>query len=62
MLTSKSFSLWEGRWNDRTRLAAEEAQRRGMERDAEWLRVIEDVYPDVLDELKTAMEASRVKK
>lgn len=54
--------LWEGRWNDRTRLAAEEAQRRDMERDAEWLRVIESVHPEILDELKTAMEASRVKK
>ena len=54
--------LWEGRWNDRTRLAAEEAQRRDLERDAEWLRVIENTHPEILDELKTAMEASRTKK
>lgn len=54
--------LWEGRWNDRTRLAAEEAQRRGLERDAEWLRVIESAHPELSSELKTAMEASRAKK
>lgn len=54
--------LWEGRWNDRTRLAAEEAQRRDLERDAEWLRVIEGTHPELLDEMKTAMEASRIKK
>ena len=54
--------LWEGRWNDRTRLAAEEARRHGLERDEEWLRVIESTHPELLDEMKTAMEASRVKK
>ena len=54
--------LWEGRWNDRTRLAAEEAQRRDLERDAEWLRIIEGTHPELLDEMKTAMEASRIKK
>lgn len=54
--------LWEGRWNDRTRLAAEEARRRDLERDAEWLRVIEGTHPELLDEMKTAMEASRIKK
>ena len=53
--------LWEGRWNDRTRLAAEEARRRGLERDEEWLRVIESTHPELLDEMKTAMEASRAK-
>ena len=54
--------LWEGRWNDRTRLAAEEAQRRSLERDAEWLRVIESTHSEIRDELKTAMEeASRAK-
>lgn len=54
--------LWEGRWNTRTRLAAEEAQRRDRERDAEWLRVIESTHPELLLELKTAMDASRAKK
>ncbi|KAF6237808.1 hypothetical protein HO173_004009 [Letharia columbiana] len=54
--------LWEGRWNDRTRLAAEEAQRRDLERDAEWLRLIENTHPELLDEMRTAMEASRAKK
>lgn len=54
--------LWEGRWNDRTRLAAEEARRRDLERDAEWLRVIKSTHPELLDEMKNAMEASRAKK
>ena len=54
--------LWEGRWNDRTRLAAEEARRRDLEKDVEWLRVIESTHPELLDEMKTAMEASRAKK
>lgn len=54
--------LWEGRWNDRSRLAAEEAQRRDLQRDEEWLRVIERTHPELLDEMKTAMEAPRAKK
>lgn len=53
--------LWEGRWNDRTRLAAEEARRLDLQRDAEWLRVIESTHPELLDEMKTAIEASRGK-
>ena len=53
--------LWEGRWNDRTRLAAEEVRRRDLERDAEWLRVIENTHPELLDEIKTAMEDFRGK-
>lgn len=54
--------LWEGRWNDRTRLAAEEARRRDLERDAEWLRVIKSTHPESFDEMKNVMEASRAKK
>ena len=54
--------LWEGRWNDRTRIAAEETKRRDLERDEEWLRLIESTHPELLDEMKTAMEASRAKK
>lgn len=54
--------LWEGRWNDRTRLAAEEARRLDLQRDAEWLRVIESTHPELLDEMKTTMQASRAKK
>ena len=53
--------LWEGRWNDRTRLAAEEARRRDSERDAEWLRLVESLHPELLDEMKIAMETSRGK-
>ena len=54
--------LWEGRWTDRTRLAAEEVRRRDSERDAEWLRVIESTHPELLDEMNTTMEAYRVKR
>ncbi len=54
--------LWEGRWNDRTRLAAEEARRLDLERDTEWLRLIENTHPEILDEMTTAIEASRAKK
>lgn len=53
--------LWEGRWNDRTRLATEEAQRRDLERDGEWLRLIETTHPELLDEMKVAMENSRAR-
>ena len=45
--------LWEGRWNDRRRLAAEEVR----ERDARWLRLIGGRHPEEsLDELRGAME------
>lgn len=54
--------LWEGRWNDRTRLAAEEGQRRDIEKDAEWLQLIESTHSELLDEMKTAMEGFRAKK
>lgn len=54
--------LWEGRWNDRTRLAAEEAQRRDVEMDVEWLQIIESTHPELLDEINIAMKASRTKK
>lgn len=54
--------LWEGRWNDRTKLAAEEARRRELERDAEWLTVIKNTHPEFFDEMKAVMEASREKK
>ena len=54
--------LWEGRWNDRTRLAAEEAQRRDVQKDEEWLGVIDDTHPEYLKEMKAAMESSRAKK
>ncbi len=51
--------LWEGRWNDRTRLAAEEARRRDAERDEEWLGAIESTRPELLGDIKSAMEVSR---
>ena len=51
--------LREGRWNDRTRLAAEEARRRDRERDEEWLGVIGSTRPELLGEMKSAMEVSR---
>ena len=55
--------LWEGRWHDRTKVAAEEAKRAAdeavrldAERDAEWLRVIRSMHPELVDEIKTAMK------
>ena len=54
--------LWEGRWNDRTRLAAEEAQRRDLQRDEEWFRVIGRTHPEHLKEMTAAVEDSRAKK
>lgn len=58
--------LWEGRWNDRTKFAADESkrakdetQRRDLERDEEWLRVIRIKHPEFVDDMKTAMEDTR---
>lgn len=59
--------LWEGRWNDRTRLAAEEGQRCEVEwlrkvgeavaeRDGEWFGVLGDRYPQLAEELKSVMD------
>lgn len=53
--------VWEGRWNDRIRLAAEEAQRRGLERDMEWLSILQTKHPEVVDEIKEAIEFTRSK-
>lgn len=52
--------VWEGRWNDRTRLAAEEAQRRDLKRDKEWLSVLQAAHPELVDEMKEAIELTRV--
>lgn len=58
--------LWEGRWNDRTKVATEEATRAAQEakqrertRDDEWLRIIERLHPELVDEIKSAVEMSR---
>ena len=48
--------LWEGRWNDRTKIAAQEAERRDAERDAKWIEAIRRVNPEIVDELKSAMQ------
>ena len=54
--------LWEGRWHDRTKVAAEEAQRAAKEveqrdslRDAQWLQVIRSLHPELVSGIKTAM-------
>jgi len=63
---NKVEDLWEGRWNDRIRLAAEEAARcrdegreklesAVRERDEQWLRLIGVKCPSLLDELRGAM-------
>lgn len=51
--------LWERRWSDRVRLASEEARRLTLEgqkavadRDAEWIRALEVLHPELLDELR----------
>lgn len=55
--------LWEGRWADRTRLAAEEGRRANAEsqrqlelaiasRDKEWAMVLGNRHPELWDELK----------
>lgn len=60
--------LWEGRWNDRTRIAAEEArrvateaERRDVERDEEWLKVIQSGHPNLVDGIKLAMTDFRAR-
>lgn len=53
--------VWEGRWNDSKRLAAEEAQRRDLERDREWLGVLQATHPEIVDEMKDAIELVRTK-
>ncbi len=58
--------LWEGRWNDRIKVAAEEAkraakeaERREQEKDEEWLRLIRSLHPELSDEVKNAVISSR---
>ncbi len=58
--------LWEGRWNDRIKVAAEEAkraakeaERREQEKDEEWLRLIRSLHPELSDEIKNAVISSR---
>ena len=55
--------LWEGRWNDRSKVAAEEAkraaeeaERRSTERNSAWLTAIERTHPELLDEIVAAMQ------
>ena len=65
--------VWEARWNDRTSLAAEEANRRAFEdqqrlqkamadRDEEWLRLLESFHPELVNGMKPAMEAFQATK
>jgi len=58
--------LWEGRWNDRTQVAAEEtkraakvAERRERENAEEWLTVIKSLHPELVDGIKRAVDSSR---
>ena len=58
--------LWEGRWHDRTRIAADEARRIALEmegrdakRDEEWFQTIAERCPHMLDEIKSAIMKSR---
>lgn len=54
--------VWEGRWNDRTRLATEEAQRRDLEQEEEWLSILQEKDPIFVDEMKEAIELTRARK
>ncbi|KAK0513900.1 hypothetical protein JMJ35_003622 [Cladonia borealis] len=47
--------VWEGRWNDRSKLAVEERRRYVKDRDGEWLRMIEGMYPELVEEMRGAM-------
>ncbi len=58
--------LWEGRWNDRIKVAAEEAkraakeaERREQEKDAEWFKVIKSLHPELVGEIKNAVDSFR---
>lgn len=58
--------LWEGRWNDRIKVAAEEtkraakeAERREQGKDEEWLRVIKIHHPELVGEIKDAVDLFR---
>lgn len=48
--------LWEGRWSDRLKIAAEEAQRHDIERNAQWLSAIQSTHPELVDEIVKVMQ------
>ena len=47
--------VWEGRWNDRSKLAVEERRRYVRDRDEEWLGMIGGMYPELVEEMRRAM-------
>ncbi|KAL6717561.1 hypothetical protein ACLMJK_005476 [Lecanora helva] len=47
--------LWEGRWHDRAKVVAAEAERYEAKRDAEWLKVMQNINPELVGDFKTAM-------
>lgn len=58
--------LWEGRWDDRRKVAAEEARRtaeeaegREQQKDQDWLQAIRTLHPDLVDEIKQAVYSAR---
>ena len=50
--------VWEGRWNDRSKLAVEEARRHVEDRDGEWLKMIEREHPELVEEMRLAMNVA----
>ena len=50
--------VWEGRWKDRSRFGVEEARRRLEDRDGEWLEMIEREHPELVEEMRRAMNVS----
>lgn len=70
---NKIEDMWEERWSDRTRLAAEEARRINIEnqrklekavadRDDEWVRELGNRHPELLGELKDTISELRAGK
>ena len=47
--------VWEGRWKDRSKFGMEEARRRLEDRDGEWLEMIETSQPELVEEMRLAM-------
>ena len=50
--------VWEGRWKDRSKFGMEEARRRLEDRDREWLEMIERQHPELVEEMRLAMNVA----
>ena len=50
--------VWEGRWKDRSKFGMEEARRRLEDRDGEWLEMIDREHPELVEEMRHAMNVA----